>query len=51
MDLVKILRNLRNLKIFTKNIGLKGVTKLRIKNQGINILDLNEIETEDSSYL
>ena len=41
MDIVKILRNLRNLKLYNQLSGYKGATKLKIKNQGHNLIEVD----------
>ena len=46
MDIVKLLRGLRNLKIFSKMIGLEEHTKFAIKNSNKNVIDLDNNSDE-----
>jgi hypothetical protein len=46
MDISKILRNLRNLRIHSKMIGFNGATKLKIKNQDKNLIELSSSDSD-----
>ena len=54
MDLIKLVRGIRNLKIFNKVNGFDEQIKFIIKNSCKNVIDLDNItdgEKEDSSDL
>jgi len=42
MDIVKLIRGLRNLKIYNKVSGLKEANKFFIKNTRKNIIDIDK---------
>ena len=47
MDLVKLIRGIRNLKIFSKVNGLGNLTKFIVKNSYKNVIDLDKISDEE----
>ena len=46
MDLVKLVRGIRNLKIFNKVNGFGDLTKFIVKNSYKNVIDLDKITDE-----
>ena len=55
MDIVKMIRGMRNLKIFNKVNGLSKYNKFIIKNSSKNVIDLDiqideEVENSDEVY-
>jgi hypothetical protein len=47
MDLVKLVRGIRNLKVFNKVNGFGDLTKFIVKNSYKNVIDLDKITDED----
>lgn len=43
LDIIRIIKNLRNLKIFNKLLGYEGINKYAIKNSYKNIIEIQEI--------
>ena len=48
MDLVKLIRGIRNLKIFSKVNGFGDLTKFIVKNSYKNVIDLDKISDEEN---
>ncbi len=46
MDIIKILRNLRNLKIYSKMMGFDGALKFKIKNEDKNLIKINSSDSD-----
>ena len=42
LDILRIIKNLRNLKIFNKLLGYEGINKFAIKNSYKNIIEIQE---------
>jgi hypothetical protein len=49
MDIIKLIRGLRNLKIYNKLSGMKEEIKFAIKNARKNIIDIDKLSEDDSS--
>jgi hypothetical protein len=49
MDLVKLIRGIRNLKIFSKVNGFGDLTKFIVKNSYKNVIDLDKISDEENN--
>jgi hypothetical protein len=47
MNIVSILRNLRNLKLYNQISGYKGAIKLKIKNQVPNVINISLSESDN----
>ena len=50
MDVVKLIRGIRNLKIFNKVSGLSEHNKFLIKNSNKNVIDLDNSIDEKEEY-
>ena len=44
LDIVRIIKNIRNLKIFSKLLGYEGINKFAIKNSYKNVIEIQEFK-------
>ena len=44
LDVVRIIKNIRNLKIFNKLLGYEGINKYAIKNSYKNVIEIQELK-------